>query len=162
MHFARGSSVKLLAVVAKAIPYGNIILIAFVAQVDEHRKLLADLDHLADGADLGVEAALDVHPAVDAAAAGRHRDYVEHVDDEGLEEDLLLLLDARPAARHLPRRVPLALHVLVVLDDQHVLDGIANGARTRAAAPRQRHEERERVPVLADRDVAANRNERNT
>uniref|UniRef100_A0A182QFV1 Uncharacterized protein n=1 Tax=Anopheles farauti TaxID=69004 RepID=A0A182QFV1_9DIPT len=149
-----GRRVIVRAVVRVAIPHRHIVLRLRIAQIHQHAQHLADLDHARDGRDARVDAALDVHPALDTAGRRRHVDHLQLVDDERLEDDRVLLLLAL-AARDTARRIPRLLHVLVRLDDENVVHRGAHGAGRFAAAPIVRYGERKLPATLVRLHVPA-------
>lgn len=162
-----------------AIANGQIVGAGGIAQEHDYAERFADLNGLDERLDGGESAALDVQPAVDAAAGRRNVDHFQLIDDERLEDDGALVDDGgvrvgrvvlvnscalAEVARHqwtiagdASSRVPDLLHVFVRLDDQNVGDGVAQLAAAFAAASLDRHAERVHRIRSTRRDVSAKR-----
>lgn len=134
------------AIVSITIPNRYVILSTWISQIYQDTERFADLNNTRDRRYAWVRSSLDVHPTFNASCSSRDIDHFQHVHNERLEEDgVLLLLDL--AAGNSPGSIPSFLNIFIALDDQHVVHGRTHRARWFASTAIERHSERELSPT---------------
>lgn len=152
LQLAGRRGVVVLIVKGPAVAHGEVIVFLLVTQEYKHAQCFADLDDTAQRLGLRVQAALNVHPALNATESRGHIDDFQHVNNEGLEDDCLLTSFV-PVACHFPGDIEVFLDQFVLLNDQNILNRVAHGTSGLASTSVEGNEEFERFAVGSSLNV---------
>lgn len=146
------TSIVVRTVISIAIPNRYIVLSPWISQVYQDAQRFTDLDDTGDRRNARVRSSLDVHPTLNSSGSGRNINNLQHIHDERLEENgILLLLDL--TAGDPPSSIPRFLDIFIALDDQHVVHGRTHRARWFASAAVERNGKGELTSSPARRHI---------